>query len=208
MRKPYRHHRARVQTESHITALPLSSSALCHFSSGTGVRPYRTQNPSRWIDRPSRPSPSRLATKPAKRAQTYIAPVSSFLDNIKENIRQRHPFWLTSPISSIMVDVIRKGWRRYVTAFPPQRKARTLSLVKVARMSENEAAKAFKQIRWSATGGDPVCPRCGCLGVYGYKARPLFKCKACEHQFSVTSGTIFASRKLPLQTLLCRSPSS
>ena len=81
-------------------------------------------------------------------------------------------------------------------------KARTLSLVKVARMSENEAAKAFKQIRWSATGGDPVCPRCGCLGVYGYKARPLFKCKACEHQFSVTSGTIFASRKLPLQTLL------
>ncbi len=69
-------------------------------------------------------------------------------------------------------------------------------------MSDEEAAEAFKQIRWSATGGDPICPRCGCLGVYAYKSRPLFKCKACEHQFSVTSGTIFASRKLPLQTIL------
>jgi transposase-like protein len=69
-------------------------------------------------------------------------------------------------------------------------------------MSSEEAAEAFRQIRWSATGGDPVCPRCGCLGVYAYKSRALFKCKACDHQFSVTSGTIFASRKLPVQTIL------
>ena len=69
-------------------------------------------------------------------------------------------------------------------------------------MSPEEAAEAFKQIRWSATNGDPVCPRCGCLGVYAYKSRALFKCKACEHQFSVTSGTIFASRKLPIGTIL------
>ena len=81
-------------------------------------------------------------------------------------------------------------------------KARSLSLARVARMSPEEAAEAFKQIRWNATGGDPVCPRCGCLGVYAYKSRALFKCKACEHQFSVTSGTIFASRKLPIQTIL------
>ena len=80
--------------------------------------------------------------------------------------------------------------------------ARSLSLARVARMSDEEAAEAFKQIRWSATDGDPVCPRCGCLGVYAFKSRALFKCKACEHQFSVTSGTIFASRKLPLRTIL------
>ena len=80
--------------------------------------------------------------------------------------------------------------------------ARTLSLARVARMSDEEAAEAFKQIRWYATGGEPVCPRCGCLGVYAYKSRALFKCKACDHQFSVTSGTIFASRKLPLRTIL------
>ena len=80
--------------------------------------------------------------------------------------------------------------------------ARTLSLAKVARMSDEEAREAFKEIRWSATAGDPVCPRCGCLGVYSYTSRALFKCKACEHQFSATSGTIFASRKLPLRTIL------
>ena len=80
--------------------------------------------------------------------------------------------------------------------------ARTLSLAQVARMSEAEAADAFRQIRWSATGGEPVCPRCGCLGVYEYKSRALFKCKECETQFSVTSGTIFSSRKLPHRTIL------
>jgi transposase-like protein len=81
-------------------------------------------------------------------------------------------------------------------------KARTLSLAKVVRMSDEDAAEAFKQIRWNATAGEPSCPRCGCLGVYSYKSRPLFKCKACEHQFSVTSGTIFAGRKLALRTIL------
>jgi transposase-like protein len=69
-------------------------------------------------------------------------------------------------------------------------------------MSEEEARDAFKQIRWASTEGEPVCPHCGCLGVYNYKARPVFKCKACDHQFSVTSGTIFASRKLPISTYL------
>ena len=32
--------------------------------------------------------------------------------------------------------------------------------------------------------------------------RRLWKCKACRHQFSVTSGTIFASRKLPIRDYL------
>ena len=80
--------------------------------------------------------------------------------------------------------------------------ARTLSLAKVARMSDDEARDAFRMIRWASTEGAPVCPSCGCLAIYGYKARPIFKCKACEHQFSVTSGTIFASRKLPVRDYL------
>jgi len=69
-------------------------------------------------------------------------------------------------------------------------------------MSEEEARKAFQEIRWADTKGEPVCPRCACMAVYGYKTRPLFKCKGCDHQFSVTSGTIFASRKLPVSTYL------
>jgi len=80
--------------------------------------------------------------------------------------------------------------------------ARSLSLAKVARMSDEEARDAFRLIRWSDTSGDPVCPRCQCAAVYAYQARPLFKCKACNHQFSVTSGTIFASRKLPVRDYL------
>src|SRR3984893_18675708 len=80
--------------------------------------------------------------------------------------------------------------------------ARSLSLAKVARMSDEEGRAAFRLIRWSATNGAPVCPRCQCAAVYTYKARALCKCKACNHQFSVTSGTIFASRKMPIRDIL------
>ena len=81
-------------------------------------------------------------------------------------------------------------------------KARTLSLAKVARLSDDEAYDAFRLIRWAATDGQPVCPRCECGAVYNYRTRRLFKCKACAHQFSVTSGTVFASRKLPVRDYL------
>jgi len=80
--------------------------------------------------------------------------------------------------------------------------ARSLSLAKVMRMSDDEAFAAMKAIRWASTEGEPFCPKCGCLAVYTYTARRLFKCKACGAQFSVTSGTIFASRKLPIRDYL------
>lgn len=81
-------------------------------------------------------------------------------------------------------------------------KARTLSVVQVARMSEDEARALFRAIRWADTDGEPVCPRCGCFAVNEYKSRPIFKCKGCGHQFSITSGTVFASRKLPVRDIL------
>ncbi len=80
--------------------------------------------------------------------------------------------------------------------------ARTLSLVQVMRMSEDEAHAALKAIRWAENDGEPFCPKCGCCAVYEFKARRIFKCKACEAQFSLTSGTIFASRKLPVRDIL------
>jgi hypothetical protein len=40
------------------------------------------------------------------------------------------------------------------------------------------------------------------MGVYALKCRPAFMCKGCNHQFSVTSGTIFADRKLPVRDYL------
>ena len=80
--------------------------------------------------------------------------------------------------------------------------ARSLSLAKVARMSDDEARDAFRVIRWASTEGAPACPKCGCLGVYDLPKRKLRECKGCEHQFSVTSGTIFAGRKLPVRDYL------
>ncbi len=80
--------------------------------------------------------------------------------------------------------------------------AKTLSLSVVARMSDEEAHEAFRRIRWAENKGEPVCPGCRCSAVYAYRTRRLWKCKACSHQFSVTSGTIFASRKLPIRDYL------
>jgi transposase-like protein len=80
--------------------------------------------------------------------------------------------------------------------------ARSLNLAKVARMSDEEAHDAFRLIRWADTKGEPVCSHCQCGATYKYETRKLWKCKACNHQFSVTSGTIFASRKLPIRDIL------
>src|SRR3954447_7383551 len=45
---------------------------------------------------------------------------------------------------------------------------RTLSVAEVARMSEDEAWQAFCRIRWAATEGDPICPRCqGLVHTFG-----------------------------------------
>lgn len=80
--------------------------------------------------------------------------------------------------------------------------ARTLSLAKVMRMTDEQARETFKAIRWAATSGEPVCSKCGCVEVYEITTRQIFKCKACHTQFSVTSGTIFASRKLAIRDIL------
>lgn len=81
-------------------------------------------------------------------------------------------------------------------------KARTLSLKTVFRMGEDAAHQTFCDMRWPETDGEAVCPRCGSLDHYNLVTRRKFKCAACYHQFSVTSGTIFASRKLAFTDLL------
>ncbi len=84
-------------------------------------------------------------------------------------------------------------------------KARTLSLAAVLRMTDNQAEKLFASLRWTETQGKAVCPHCGCPTCYEAR-RPngalRFRCKACRKDFSLTSGTLFAFHKLPLQTYL------
>ena len=72
----------------------------------------------------------------------------------------------------------------------------------MARLSDEEAHDCFRMIRWAETKGEAVCPKCGCLSVYQLSTTKRWKCRGCRHQFTVTSGTIFASRKLPIRTLL------
>jgi transposase-like protein len=82
--------------------------------------------------------------------------------------------------------------------------ARSLSLAQVARLSDEEAHAKFCEIRWSDNDGKPYCPKCGGLIVYPIPSRQTWQCsaKGCGKQFSVTSGTLFASRKRPIRDYL------
>jgi transposase-like protein len=80
--------------------------------------------------------------------------------------------------------------------------ARTLSLPAIYRAGEDAAYETFCKLRWQDTDGEAVCPHCGCVETYKITTRRKFKCKACHRQFSVTSGTIFASRKMSFMDTL------
>jgi transposase-like protein len=84
-------------------------------------------------------------------------------------------------------------------------RAKTLTLASVARMSDEEAEATFRKIRWGGNGGNPFCPKCGCAIVYDCRranGTARWRCKACRHSFSITSGTLFHSRKMPLRAYL------
>src|SRR3954451_6413794 len=96
----------------------------------------------------------------------------------------------------IHVNVIR--WP-VMTHFLNTPAARSLSIAQVLRLSDEEAFAVFQQVRFAANDGSPYCPHCGVTKVYtlnepGMQTR--WKCAACRKKFSVTSGTIFHSRKL------------
>jgi len=80
--------------------------------------------------------------------------------------------------------------------------AKSLSLSAVARMSDEEARETFRKLRWADNGGEPYCPKCGCLKVTALATRPVWNCNGCRYQFSVTAGTIFADRKRPVRDYL------
>ncbi len=83
--------------------------------------------------------------------------------------------------------------------------ARSLSEEGIWRMTDREVEATFAKMRWGSNGGEPFCPRCGCTIVYDCRrgnGAPRWRCKACRHSFSLTSGTIFASFKLPVRKYL------
>src|SRR5947207_4361712 len=82
--------------------------------------------------------------------------------------------------------------------------AKSLTLGQVARMSDGDVERVFIRLRWSDNDNLPHCPKCGCATVYGGRRRGslMWQCKACGKNFSLTSGTLFASRKMPLRSYL------
>src|SRR5258708_6863328 len=79
--------------------------------------------------------------------------------------------------------------------------AKTLTLGHVMRMADSEVETVFARLRWQDNDGRAYCPSCGSTTVYEGRRRGmlLWQCKACRKNFSLTSGTIFASRKMPLR---------
>jgi hypothetical protein len=85
------------------------------------------------------------------------------------------------------------------------RPAKSLSLAQVFSLSDNEAETMFAKLRWPQTDGAPVCHKYGGLDAYDCRrlnGAPRFRCRACKADFSITSGTLFASHKLPLRAYL------
>lgn len=79
-------------------------------------------------------------------------------------------------------------------------KARSLSLMEIFHTEDLEAFDLFLKARWSETDGEAICLVCGsCHKHYWLKMHKQWRCK---HTFSVTSGTLFAHHKLPLQTYI------
>lgn len=82
--------------------------------------------------------------------------------------------------------------------------AKTLTLGSVVRMSDSEVERVFARLRWSDNNGEAYCPRRGCVTVYASRRNglPRWQCKGCGKDFSLTSGALFASRKMPLRSYL------
>jgi transposase-like protein len=83
--------------------------------------------------------------------------------------------------------------------------AKSLSLASIFTMKDADAETTFRRIRWADTNGEPVCPHCGGVDAYDcrrLKGAPRFRCRACVKDFTITSGTLFASHKLPLRAYL------
>jgi len=80
--------------------------------------------------------------------------------------------------------------------------ARTLSLRSIFEAGEEANYRTFCKLRWPQSNGEASCPFCGTLDAYEIKSRRRFECSGCGRQFSVTTNTIFHSRKKSFTDLL------
>jgi transposase-like protein len=76
-------------------------------------------------------------------------------------------------------------------------KQKTMTLLEFQKKFSTEKAcqEHLFTIRWP---NGFVCPKCGHTEYFNIKSRHLFQCKNCNHQASVTAGTIMEKTQLPL----------
>ena len=83
--------------------------------------------------------------------------------------------------------------------------ARTLSLKAIYKGGEDKAYATFRRYALAGRRKAPPVPALRCIeGLRDHHAPPVQVPCLPGHQFSVTSGTIFASRKLALRRLSVR----
>lgn len=94
-------------------------------------------------------------------------------------------------------------------------KIRRLNHLRPDQMTEEEAYAFFVKHIFAANDGKPFCPRKECKrcdAIYTYKPRwtpdrttfrVIYKCKNCNKQFTATSNTPLAYKKISFKEMLC-----
>jgi len=81
------------------------------------------------------------------------------------------------------------------------------SFLEITKWDDEQCRTYLEQMRWP---DGPRCPKCGSLKHWTITRRTpnknhvskLYRCKACDKQYSVTVGTIFEDSKIPLSKWL------
>ena len=77
-----------------------------------------------------------------------------------------------------------------------------LSSDDLGKMTERKAVEWMAKAQWGSAKEMP-CPQCGTFDEHYFRRAELrWKCKGCGTCFSVTSGTVFSGRKLPVTKIL------
>src|ERR1043166_7367934 len=78
-----------------------------------------------------------------------------------------------------------------------------MNLSQVSKLTEEQARETLERIRWPI---GPVCPHCESPEATKLEGKAhragLYKCRACEGQFTATMNTIMEDSHLPIRTWL------
>lgn len=89
------------------------------------------------------------------------------------------------------------------TRFHMSKDAVDVSVRDLSKLTDLQCVRRLAQARWGSYKV-VTCPHCTTSAAHYWSAKELrWKCKGCGKRFSVTSNTVFANRRIPLQTLIC-----